>query len=453
MQALHGLFEELAVHLEADAGDVAVLLGAKQVARAADLEVAHGDLEAGAELSEFLHGLQALLRRLRQDLIRLVDEVREGHVVRAADAPAHLVELRQAEMVGVVDNDGIGIGDIEAVLDDARREQDVVIALVEVHHDVLEHLFRHLPVCRLDPRLRHERLDVVAHAVDCVDAVVDEVDLAAALHLAPDGVRNNRIVVLDDVRLHGEALGRRRLDDAHVTRADKRHVQRARYRRRRERQDVDARRELADLVLLLDAEALLLVDDQETEVLPLDLVLVEDGVRANQDVHLAEAHLLDGLLLLFGCAEAADDIDDRREAVEARRERLVMLLREDRRRHEYSHLLAIHRRLVGRADGDLRLAEADVAAEQAVHGLLLLHIRLDLRDGAQLVFRLLIGKGILELALARVVRREGMTFGILALRVDLDELLCDVLDRLLGARLGLDPLRATHAVQARHIAL
>lgn len=373
--------------------------------------------------------------------------------MRAADTPAHLIELRQAEVVGVVDDDGIGIGDVEAVLDDTRREQDVVIALVEVHHDVLEHLFRHLPVRRLDSRLRHERLDVVAHAVDRIDAVVDEVDLAAALHLAPDGVRDDRVVVLDDIRLHGEALGRRRLDDTHIARADKRHVQRARDWRRRERQDVDARRELADLVLLLDAEALLLVDDQEAEVLPLDLVLVEDGVRADQDVHLAEAHLLDGLLLLLGRAEAANDIDDRREAVEARRERLVMLLCEDCRRHEYRHLLAVHRRLVGRSDGDLGLAEADVAAEQAVHGLLLLHVRLDLRDGAQLVFRLLIRESILELMLARVVWREGMAFGVLALRVDLDELLRDVLDRLLGACLGLDPLRATHAVQARHIAL
>ena len=130
-----------------------------------------------------------------------------------------------------------------------------------------------------------------------------------------------------------------------------------------------------------------------------------------------------------------------------------MLLREDGRRHEHGHLLAVHGRLISRAYGDFRLAEADVAAEQAVHGLLFLHVRLDLRDGAQLVFRLLVGECVLELALAHIVRREGMAFGLLALRVDLDELLRDVLDRLLGARLGLDPLRAAHAVQARHIAL
>ena len=47
-QAVDGLAEELAVEVEADLGDVAGLLGAEEVAGAADLEVAHGDFEAGA---------------------------------------------------------------------------------------------------------------------------------------------------------------------------------------------------------------------------------------------------------------------------------------------------------------------------------------------------------------------------------------------------------------------
>jgi len=45
-----GLVEELRVHLEADGGHVSRLLVTEQVAGAADLEVAHGDLEARAQL-------------------------------------------------------------------------------------------------------------------------------------------------------------------------------------------------------------------------------------------------------------------------------------------------------------------------------------------------------------------------------------------------------------------
>ena len=46
----HGLVEHLDVELEAEGGHVARLLGTEQVAGAPDLEVAHGDLEARAEL-------------------------------------------------------------------------------------------------------------------------------------------------------------------------------------------------------------------------------------------------------------------------------------------------------------------------------------------------------------------------------------------------------------------
>ena len=46
----HRLVEHREVQLEAQRGDVARLLVAEQVAGAADLEVAHRDLEAGAEL-------------------------------------------------------------------------------------------------------------------------------------------------------------------------------------------------------------------------------------------------------------------------------------------------------------------------------------------------------------------------------------------------------------------
>ena len=44
------LAEQLDVELEAERGHVAGLLGAEQVAGAADLEIAHGDREARAQL-------------------------------------------------------------------------------------------------------------------------------------------------------------------------------------------------------------------------------------------------------------------------------------------------------------------------------------------------------------------------------------------------------------------
>ena len=61
---------------------------------------------------------------------------------------------------------------------------------------------------------------------------------------------------------------------------------------------------------MLDAEALLLVDDDQSEVLRGD-VAREQAVRADEDVDLAREEALErGLLLLVG-AEARQDLDAR----------------------------------------------------------------------------------------------------------------------------------------------
>jgi hypothetical protein len=62
----------------------------------------------------------------------------------------------------------------------------------------------------------------------------------------------------------------------------------SRDRRRREREDVDFELQLAQQLLLLDAEALLLVDDHEAELGGAD-VAGEHPVGADQDVDLAVA--------------------------------------------------------------------------------------------------------------------------------------------------------------------
>ena len=59
------LLEHGRVGLEADGGDGARLLGAEQIAGAADLEIVRGDLEAGAELGEALQARRGASWRRR----------------------------------------------------------------------------------------------------------------------------------------------------------------------------------------------------------------------------------------------------------------------------------------------------------------------------------------------------------------------------------------------------
>src|SRR5579864_7745956 len=57
-----GALHHLAVHIEADRFDVAVLLAAEKIACTAKLEVKRGDTEACAEVAEFFECGEALAR-------------------------------------------------------------------------------------------------------------------------------------------------------------------------------------------------------------------------------------------------------------------------------------------------------------------------------------------------------------------------------------------------------
>ena len=66
--------------------------------------------------------------------------------LRPADAAAQLVELRQTEAVGAVDDQRVGGRDVEPALDDRRRQQHVIFAVVESAHSLFDLGRAHLAV-------------------------------------------------------------------------------------------------------------------------------------------------------------------------------------------------------------------------------------------------------------------------------------------------------------------
>ncbi len=93
---MHGLFQQPDVHVEADRADVAVLLAAQHVARAAQFQIERGDFEPGAQIAEFLERGQALARDLAQLGVGGNQQIRVRAAIRPAHAAAQLVQLRQA---------------------------------------------------------------------------------------------------------------------------------------------------------------------------------------------------------------------------------------------------------------------------------------------------------------------------------------------------------------------
>ena len=280
------LLQHRLVELEADLLDVAGLLFAEQIAGAADVEVVRGELEAGAEVLQRLQHLQPPLR-LRRDLaLRRQREQRIGAQFRAPHAAAQLIELRQAEHIGAMHDQRVGVRNVEAGFDDRGRQQDVVLAVVERRHDVFDHRRRHLAVRDRDLHLRHMLVEEILCLGEIVDARADIERLAAAIALAQQRLAHHQRIEGRDERAHRQPIHRRRSDDRQFAHAGQRQLQRARDRRGAQRQHMHLGAQLLQPLLVRNAEMLLLVDDQQAEIPELDR-LAEQRMGADDDVDRA----------------------------------------------------------------------------------------------------------------------------------------------------------------------
>ena len=426
---------------------MAGLLGTQQVAGTPDLQVPHSDFEAGAEFSKVPDGGKALFGHLRQVFVRPVGEVGVGVAGGPAYPAPELMELAQTEPVRVFDDQGIGVGDIQAGFDDGGTDQHIDLSFGHVGHHLAQCLLGHLAVGNADAKARDALLQGACALVDGLGAVVEVEYLAAPVHLPADGIIYDSGIVLHDKGLHRVPVGRGGLDGGHIPDAGQGHVQGPGDGSGGKGQHIHAFGDLFQPLLMGHAEALLFVHHQKPQILELDAFL-QQLVGADDHIHTAASHILQCLRLLLGSPEPAEDIHIYREAPEPGDGGLVVLLGKHCGGYQNGHLLAVHNGLHNGPEGNLRFAEAYVAAEKPIHGDGGLHILFDVGDAAQLVVRLRIGEIVFKFPLPGGIGRERVAGLPLSGGVELDELSRHILGGLSGLGLGLLPGVGTDFVQA-----
>ena len=294
-----------------------------------------------------------------------------------------------------------------------------------------------------DARLWHELAQLAGGLFNVGDLVVDVEDLAVAKQLAPDRCGNLLVLLRAHIRQHRVAVFRRGGDRGHLADACQRHLEGSRDRRRRHGQHVHVGLQRLDVLLVLDAEALLLVDDDQPQVLPLHARL-QEAVGADDHVDRAVCKTSHDLLRVRSGGEAGQLPHGHAEAVHTLVEGGEVLLGQKRGGHEHGDLLAVLDCLERGAHGHLGFTEADVADNYPVHRGGLFHVRLHGFDGGELVFRLHEWEGVFHLVLPRGVRCERVARGGLALGVQLHQLAGDLANRRARFALGGFPVRAAH---------
>ena len=302
-------------------------------------------------------------------------------------------------------------------------------------------------MCHGDGNIGKLLLQPESRLVDVVDAVVQIINLTATGKLPSDGITDDGIVVLQYIGLHRLAPQGGLLQHRHIPDAGKCHVQRSGNGRCGEGQNVNALCHLLDALLVGHAEALLFVHHQQAKVFETDIFL-QNPVGTHQQIHLSGLDLAEGVLLLIFGAEAAHHVHFYRITGKPLHRGEVMLPRQHGGRHQNGGLFARKQAFHDGAEGHFGLAEAHVAAKQAIHGHRALHIPLDLLGAEQLILGLLKGEGLLEGTLPVVVGGKGETGVFLSGGVQLEQLFCQIGGALFSSLLGLLPCRSAQLGQA-----
>ena len=425
-----------------------MLLGSHKRAGTANLQVAHGDAHAAAQVLELGKCGQARRRLLGERQLAREHKVRVGLRGRAAHTALELVELCQTQALRVLDDERVGGRVVDAALHDGRGDEHVDLFGRELDHHILDLARAHLAVRYAHARLGRGLVHARHGVVDGLDAVGHVVHLTAATHLQANRRAHHVGVVLSHVHDYGAAPGRRRRDQAHVAHAARSHLHGSRNRRCRKREHVNLLAQVLELLLVLHAKALLLVNDHQAQVLGVHIGR-KQTMRADEHINRALGKRLERALLLRRGAEAAEHFDLEAKRGKALKERLVVLLGQNGRGAEHHDLAAGVHALKRRAQGNLGLAETHVAAQQAIHGLGRLHVGLNVGDGLQLVARLVVREALLHLDLLGRVGRAGDTGNRRAARIQIDQVkrqLFGVLACLVG---GTRPVGGIEPGQAR----
>ena len=148
--------EELRVEIKPDRRNVSRLFATEQITSTANLKVRERQLEAGAKVRRIKDRLQSLPCNLAQRILLAIEEVAPGATTASPNTATQLIELRQAELIGAVNNDRVRIWNVETRLNDGGTDKNVHLATDELPHHALELAILHLSVTHGNPCIRQQ---------------------------------------------------------------------------------------------------------------------------------------------------------------------------------------------------------------------------------------------------------------------------------------------------------
>src|SRR5207247_5065478 len=185
-------------------------------ARAPNLQVAHGDPKTCAQRAVLLDRADPFARGANCHHLTRKKEICVRFVLGSSDAPAQLIEIGETKSVCTIDDDGIGVRNIEPALDNRRANDYVDFSADESRHDAFQFVRIHLAMPDLNPCLWTKMDNTIGRRVDRMDAVMQKENLTLPFEFAIDRVANEPLIVPGHDRFQRPAIQWRVRNGVHV---------------------------------------------------------------------------------------------------------------------------------------------------------------------------------------------------------------------------------------------
>ena len=301
-------------------------------------------------------------------------------------------------------------------------------------------------MCKFYRCIRQYLTELSRDVRDRLHPVIHIIYLSVSRKLPVDCLFYKLQIVLHNIRLDRQPVDWRLFQQTDVAQTDQTHMQGSRNWCCRECQHIHIFLHLLDLFLVLDAEPLFLVNDQKSQIFKYN-ILGKQPVCTDHNINHTGLHLFQRLFYFLRRTKPGQHADIDRIVLHTLTECIVMLLGKNRRRYQICYLPVILHCLKRSADCNLCLSKSYIPTDKTIHDLATFHVVFGIVNGFLLIQCLLIWEHLFKLPLPYGILRIFVTLCARTDRIQLDQLLRNILHMSLDTCAHFLPLRSAKLIQ------
>ena len=128
------------------------------------------------------------------------------------------MQIAQSEILRLIDDNGIGIGDINSTFDNGSRQQHIIIIVHKVENNLLKFFRLHLSMTDANTAVRDVSFNHCFQLHQVLYPIVYKKYLTVTTHLEVDSLSDNFFIECMHLGLDGVAIGGRSLYHRKVAR-------------------------------------------------------------------------------------------------------------------------------------------------------------------------------------------------------------------------------------------